>query len=160
MRLRHVLLSGAIVATTGAIALGGSVSAGRTAVGIESFSSVQDISGNGGGPVTASGVINAHGTDTVVSATEDTFDFGAQGKITVFHSPLSNVQHVNQKQCTFSFTERGVYVFGNGTGAWANYSGSGKYTVQGSATNSCGDSPVGTVTINASGPISPLSTDN
>jgi hypothetical protein len=56
-------------------------------VGVESFSLTSDIN-NEGGPVIASGVINDTGQDIVVSDTEDTFDFGARGRITVFHSPL------------------------------------------------------------------------
>jgi hypothetical protein len=104
-------------------------------------------------------VINLTGTDIVVSDTEDTFDFGAHGKITVFHSPVRARDHFNEKKCSFSFTEKGTYVFGNGTGDWAGYNGSGKYTVEGHAVNACNGTPVGSVTIDARGPIN-LTTDN
>jgi hypothetical protein len=50
-------------------------------------------------------------------------------------------------------------VFGNGTGEWANYNGSGRYTVTGHAVNTCDGAPVGTVTIRARGPIN-LSKDD
>jgi hypothetical protein len=151
MRLRNVLIS-ASVAAAGVVAVGGPVSAAPTTVGTESFSQTIDINASGG-PVTASGVINDTGTDIVVSDTQDTFDFGARGQITVFHSPRHSVQHFSEKKCSFSFTERGTYVFGNGTGEWAGYNGSGRYTAHGSAVNACNGMPRGTLTINASGPI-------
>ena len=47
----------------------------------------------------------------------------------------------------------------NGTGEWANYNGSGKYTAQGHAVNACSRTPVGTVTITAKGAIN-LSTND
>jgi hypothetical protein len=155
MRLRHVLISASVVAA-GMAAVGGQASAAPTKVGTESFTQTSDIASEGGGPVTASGVINDTGTDIVISDTEDLFDFGANGTITVFHAPLHSVDHFSEKKCTFSFTEKGTYVLGNGTGEWAGYTGSGRYTVRGSATNACSDTPTGTVTINASGPISPI----
>jgi hypothetical protein len=157
MRLRHLFISTAVVSA--GVAVGGTAWAAPTKVGTETFTSTFDINSNGGGPVTATGVINATGTDIVISPTEDLFDFGAAGQITVFHSPLHSVDHFSQKKCSFSFTEKGTYVFGNGTGEFAAYSGSGRYTSAGSATNACDDTPVGTVTINASGPISPVSSD-
>ena len=104
----------------------------------------------------ARGVINDTGTDIVVSDTEDTFDFGANGQVTIFHSAVRSTDHFSQKKCTFSFREKGTYVFGNGTGEWAGYSGSGTYVAQGSAVDACGNSPVGTLTISASGGINLL----
>ncbi len=156
-RLRHVLIAASIVAA-GAVAVGEPSSAAPTKIGKESFSLTGDINVPGG-TVVAAGVINATGTDIVVSDTEDLFDFGAAGTVTVFHSPLHSTEHFNEKKCTFRFREKGVYVFGNGTGEWAGYSGSGRYTVTGSATNACGDEPVGTLTIKASGPITRISDD-
>ena len=153
MRLRHVLISAAVV-TAGVATVGGQASAAPTRVGTEMFISVQNITDNGGGPVTASGVINDTGTDIVVSDNEDTFDFGANGHITVFHSARSSHEHLNKHTCVFTFTERGTYVFGNGTGEWAGYNGSGRYTVEGRVTDACeGGSFTGTLTIRASGPI-------
>jgi hypothetical protein len=151
MRLRHMLMAVSIAAT-GIVVLEGQASAAPTRVGTEAFTLTADINSEGG-PVTASGVINATGTDIVVSDTEDTFDFGAQGSITVFHSPLRSRDHFSEKKCSFSFTEKGTYVFGNGTLDWAGYNGSGKYTVKGHAVNACTGPPVGTFTINAKGPI-------
>ncbi len=155
MRLRHVLISAAVVAA-GVATVGGQASAAPTKVGTETFTLIADITEEGGGPVTASGVINDTGTDIVISDTEDLFDFGANGTITVFHAPLHSVDHFSEKKCTFSFMEKGTYVLGNGTGEWAGYTGSGRYTVRGSATDACGDSPIGTVTITASGPLSQI----
>ena len=155
IRLRHLLIAASIVAA-GAVTVAGPVSAAPSRVGTESFSLTGDINVPGG-TVVASGVINATGTDIVVSDTEDLFDFGAAGTITVFHSPLHSTDHFSEKKCTFSFKEKGTYVFGNGTGEWAGYSGSGRYTVIGSATNACGNEPVGTLTIDASGPITQIS---
>jgi len=157
MRLRHVLITASLV-TAGVAAVGGEVSAAPTRTGTETFSSTQDINVPGG-PVTASGVINDTGTDIVVSDTEDTFVFGSRGQITVFHSPVKSVQHFNKKKCSFSFTERGTYVFGNGTGEWAGYNGSGTYTATGTATDACNGPGTGTLTISASGPINLATND-
>jgi hypothetical protein len=151
MRLRHVLISASVVAAAVATA-GGTVSAAPTKVGTETFTSVQDIN-TPGGPVTASGVINATGTDIVISDTQDTFDFGAHGSITVFHSPVRSVNHFSEKKCSGRFTEHGTYVFGNGTGEWANFNGSGKYTASGTITDACTGPGTGTLTIVAFGPI-------
>jgi len=146
------------VGTALVLALPTAALAKPTRTGTETFTSTQDIN-IPGGPVVASGVINATGTDIVVSDTEDTFDFGANGQITVSHSPRQQTQHFKAKTCTFSFTEKGTYVFGNGTGEWTSYNGSGRYTVTGVGVSpknpdgTCSDSSVGTLTINATGPI-------
>ena len=158
MRLRHILIP-LVVAATGVVGLEAAASAAPTKVGTETFNFTADINAQGG-PVTASGVINDTGTDIVVSDTEDTFDFGANGQITVFHSPRHSRDHFNEKKCSFSFTEKGTYVFGNGTGEWANYNGSGKYVARGHAVNACNGTPVGTITITATGPINQSSNDN
>jgi hypothetical protein len=121
-------------------------------VGTESFTFTQGLNGNPLGALVASGVINDTGQDIVISPTEDLFQFPT-GAVTVFHSPLHDTQHFNKNACTSGFTEKGTYVFGNGTREWANYSGSGSYKVTGSATDACGPSPIGTVTISATGPI-------
>jgi len=151
MGIRHIVVA-AVLAAGGVASVGAGVSAAPTKVGTETFSLTSDINAQGG-PVTASGVINDTGQDIVVSDTEDTFDFGANGQITVFHSPMRSRDHFNEKKCSFTFTEKGTYVFGNGTGEWTDYNGSGKYTVKGHAVNACNGTPVGTLTINASGPI-------
>jgi hypothetical protein len=158
MRLRYVVLSLAVVGA-GLIALEASAAAEPTKVGFESFTLTADLTSEGGGPVTASGVINDTGTDIVVTDTEDTFDFGASGQITVFHSPLNQREHFNEETCEFRFVEEGVYVFGNGTGDWAGYNGSGRYRVEGHATDACDGPGVGTYTITAKGPIN-LSTED
>jgi hypothetical protein len=150
MRFRHLLIP--VLATAGTLTLGAAAFAAPTKVGTEAFTLTADIN-NGGGTVTASGLINAVGNDISVTDTQDTFDFGTAGQITVFHSPLRNQYHLNQHNCTATFTETGTYVFGNGTGQWTNYNGSGTYTAKAHLTDACGDAPVGTVTLTAKGPI-------
>jgi len=156
MRLRHVLIA-ASLASASILVPTGAASAAPTKVGVQTFVITSDIN-EPGGSVIASGVINDEGVDIVVSETEDIFDFGSNGTITVFHSPLRSHEKFNEKKCTFSFTEKGTYVFGDGTGEWAGYNGSGTYTVKGEAVDACGETPVGTITITAKGPIN-LSTD-
>jgi hypothetical protein len=158
MKLHRILIPIAVVAT-GIVTADGTVSAAPAKVGVETFTLTADINVPGG-PVTAAGVINDTGVDIVVSDTQDTFDFGANGQITVFHSPLHTQAHFNEKKCEFSVTEKGTYVFGNGTGEWADYNGSGTYTVVAHATDACDESPVGTVTITARGPINLITDDD
>jgi hypothetical protein len=55
--------------------------------------------------------------------------------------------------------DTGTYVFDDGTGEWAGYSSSGRYTITGSGTSDCVGPPVGTLTIDASGPISQITND-
>ena len=156
MRLRHILAP-VVIAATGIIPLEGPASAAPTRVGIETFTLTADINSEGG-PVTASGVINDTGMDIVVTDSQDTFDFGANGQLTVFHSPTRQRDHFSEKKCSLSNTEKGTYVFGNGTGEWANYNGSGTYTLEVHITDACNVTPVGTFTITAKGPIN-LSTN-
>jgi hypothetical protein len=53
--------------------------------------------------------------------------------------------------------ETGRYTFGNGTGSFAAYSGSGTDRVSGTGTDACSATgPVGTISISAHGPIVPL----
>lgn len=160
--LRHhfkttVLIS--IASALGLVTLASSVSAAPTRVGIQQFALTSSITEEGGGTVVASGFFNETGHDIVVNDTEDTFVFPS-GQITVNHSALRSHDKFDEKKCTFSFTEEGVYVFGGGTGTWAGYNGSGTYTVKVSGTNACTGPPVGTVTITAKGPINPPSTGN
>ncbi len=158
MAIRHIVVA-VVLAGGGVVSVNAGVSAAPTKVGTETFSLTSDINAQGG-PVTAAGVIDDAGTDIVVSDTEDLFDFGANGQITVFHSPMRSREHLNEKRCSFSFTEKGTYVFGNGTGEWADYNGSGHYTVKGHAVNACNGTPVGTLTIHAKGPINHATADS
>jgi hypothetical protein len=151
VRLRYSLIPLGVTAAL-VVALTSGASAASNKAGTESFTSTQNINVPGG-TVVASGVINDVGQDTVLSATEDIFSFGVNGQITVLHSPRHDTQHFNMNKCTFRITEHGTYTFGNGTGEWAGYSGSGKYSVTGSATDACTGPGVGTLTISASGPI-------
>jgi hypothetical protein len=155
MGLRHLVLT-ASFAVAGVGVAAGTASAARTKAGIEAFALTQSFTSEGGS-VTASGVIDATGTDIVVSPSEDLFDFGAAGTITVLHSPIASATHFNEHSCTVRIHETGRYTFGNGTGAFAAYSGSGTYRVTGTGTDACSTTgPVGTISISAKGPIVPL----
>jgi len=155
MRLRHFVVT-ASVGIAGIGIAAGSAAAAPTKAGTESFTLTESFTGEGGS-VTASGVINATGTDIVISATEDLFDFGAAGTVTVFHSPTATAAHFNEHTCTVMIHETGRYTFGNGTGQFADYSGSGTYRVRGTGTDACSETgPVGTISISAKGPIVPL----
>ena len=133
------------------------MSAAPTSVGIQRFTLTSSFTEEGG-TVVASGFFNVTGQDIVVSDYEDTFVF-PNGQITVNHSALRSQERFDEERCTFSFTEEGVYVFGDGTGAWEGYNGSGTYTVKGEGTDACEGPGVGTLTIKAKGPISPPFTD-
>src|SRR5436190_5231569 len=111
MRLRKILVPVAMGAI-GIATLTGPASAKPANAGTENFSFTADINNEGGGPVTAGGVISDQGTDVVVSDSEDTFVF-PDVQITVFHSPRHIHEKISQKKCTFSITERGTYVLGN-----------------------------------------------
>ena len=158
MKLHRILIPVAVVAT-GIVTVEGTVSAAPTKVGVEAFTLTADINVEGGA-VTASGVINDTGVDISVTDTQDTFDFGVNGHITIFHSPVRRQEHLDEKKCELSFSETGTYVFGNGTGEWANYNGSGHYTVKVHAVNACNGTPVGTLTIHAKGPINNAADDS
>jgi len=151
MKLHRILIPVAVVAT-GIVTVEGTVSAAPTKVGVEAFTLTADINVEGGA-VTASGVINDTGVDISVTDTQDTFDFGVNGQVTIFHSPVRRQEHLDEKKCELSFSETGTYVFGNGTGEWANYNGSGTYRAEGHATNACDGAPAGTITLTAKGPI-------
>jgi hypothetical protein len=138
--------------SAGTLTLAAAASAAPTKAGTETFTLSADINSEGG-TVTATGVIDAVGNDISVTDTQDTFDFGGAGQITVFHSVLRRHHHLNKHNCTAGFTETGTYVFGNGTGQWAGYNGSGTYTAKARLTDACGDNPVGTVTLTGTGPI-------
>jgi hypothetical protein len=147
-RLRHLIILVAVPAS-GLFILATPASAAPKPT--EAFVSTQDINVPGG-TVFATGLINDTGQDVVLSPTEDRFDF-PDGSITVFHSPTHSTNKFSDKKCSFSFTERGTYVFGNGTDVWAGFSGSGTYVASGSAVDACTGPGVGTLTISASGSI-------
>lgn len=161
MRARRLIPAGAVLATGMFL-----IPVAANATGNhprESFTITSPAAGNGGGPITARGLLRAAGTDVVVNDNVDTFTFtsGVTGSITVYHSPTQDNSRFNEARCAFNLDERGVYVFANGTGGWTGYNGSGTYRASGriafprNADGSCNQNaePTGTVTVKASGPI-------
>ena len=180
MRLRHLLVL-LVVATVGVFAAQATASAhdghkerhdkeqhdkerhdkerhdeerdGWSPVTRQDFSLTSDNLDEGGGTVVASGAINATGDDVVISDTEDHFVF-PDGTLTVFHAPERTKEHFNEEECTGSFSEIGRYVISSGTGQYEGVTGSGEYRVDVRFENGCeGQTPTGTVTINARGSI-------
>ena len=75
-----------------------------------------------GAAFTAGGVdvSGAHNTDTV------TFP---NGSFKLVHKTTGGSQHLNSKTCLLTVTQTATYTLGNGTGAYAGISGSGKATL-------------------------------
>jgi hypothetical protein len=149
MRLRHVLVPLA-VAAMGVVGIQGAASSAP--VTKQAFTLTADISEEGGGPVVASGAINATGEDVVISDTEDQFVF-PDGTLTVIHAPVRGKEHFNEKKCTGSFRETGTYVISEGTGQYEGVTGSGRYRAVGRFEDACEGIPTGTFTIKARGSI-------
>ncbi|MEP6665459.1 MAG: hypothetical protein ABJA81_03325 [Nocardioidaceae bacterium] len=149
MQLRRVLvLLG--VAAVGVVGVQGTASAAPLTRQSFSLTSPIDVEG---GTVVASGAINATGEDVVVSDTEDLFIFPA-GTLTVIHAPIRSHDKFNEKKCTFTVRETGVYLISEGTGAYEGVTGSGEYRfVAHGESSPCGSEPTGTLTITARGSI-------
>jgi hypothetical protein len=104
--------------------------------------------------IIATGPIHAQGTDTVINDNNDVFTFPA-GTLSVFHSPTSQHDSFDPVTCLARHTERGTYRITGGTGAYAQASGKGQYTVSVVAVG-CSQSAPPTVfqlVIDAKGPI-------
>jgi hypothetical protein len=149
MRLRHFLVP-LVVAAVGVAGIQGAASAAP--VTKQNFSLTADISEGGGGPVVASGAINATGEDIVISDTEDQFVF-PDGTLTIIHAPVRSKDHFNDKKCTGRFHEAGTYVISAGTDQYEGVTGSGRYRAAGSFENGCQEIPTGTFSIRARGSI-------
>ena len=149
MRLRHFLVV-LTVAAVGVLGLQGAASSAP--VTKQAFKLTADISEEGGGPVVASGAINATGEDVVISDTVDEFVF-PDGTLTIVHAPVRSKEHFNDKKCTGSFRETGTYVISEGTGLYEGVTGSGRYRAAGRFEDGCEGLPTGTFTITARGSI-------
>jgi hypothetical protein len=105
--------------------------------------------------VIANGPIHAAGTDVVINDSRDRFVF-PEGNLRVWHQPKTSNESFDPTTCLGTFTERGVYKIVGGSGAYANVSGHGTYSVQGYFVGCDQNSPptVFIFTINAHGPIS------
>jgi hypothetical protein len=124
----------------------------------QNFTITSDFNRDSGGPVVASGAINATGQDVVVGETQDNFTFPG-GTLTVFHAAVRSKDYSNDQNCTGGFRETGRYVISSATGQYAGMTGSGDYQAVGSYTNGCeGQTPTGTITITAHGSINLPST--
>ena len=150
MRRRHVTIVLMIAAlSVVGLAPGTASSAPNTR---QNFSITNDINAEGG-PVVATGVIDAVGEDIVISEQEDQFVFPA-GTLTVIHVPSRGHEHFNERTCTGSFHETGVYVITEGTGEYEGVTGGGRYRATGRFEDACGpEDPTGTFTISARGTI-------
>jgi hypothetical protein len=91
-----------------------------------------DPSSNGGGPLAAFGPIHAKGTDVVINAHRDRFEFPA-GNVVIRHRAAKGSTHQSQdpKTCYFRFSERGTWTAVSGTGAYAKVDGGGTYRARG-----------------------------
>jgi hypothetical protein len=78
--------------------------------------------------IIATGPIHARGTDTVVDDNNDVFTFPA-GTLSVFHSPTSQHDSFDPVTCLARHSEKGNYRITGGTGAYAQATGKGHYTV-------------------------------
>jgi hypothetical protein len=82
-------------------------------------------------PMAASGAIHAKGTDVIVSEAKDRFEF-PDGTITIKHKREGKYsEKFDEVTCLFTFKERGTWKVVEGTGAYADTKGSGKYRAYG-----------------------------
>jgi hypothetical protein len=78
----------------------------------------------------ANGPIHAKGTDTPVSADQDTFAF-PDGTLTIEHQAAKpGKDSFDPVTCLGKYTERGTYEVTGGTGAYEDASGHGHYRVR------------------------------
>jgi hypothetical protein len=104
-------------------------------------------------PVAATGPIDAHGRDVVLTNNKDRFVF-PKGAVIVVHKVTKMSQSQDPGSCSASFTQQGTYTVVSGTGAYAKAHGSGTFTVTGFFIG-CGKTPAAaSVIIKASGPLS------
>jgi len=92
--------------------------------------------------VAMNGAIHAKGTVVIVDRKTDRFEL-PDGTITVVHKRKkgSASESYDQTTCLFSFRERGTWRVTEGTGAYANASGSGTYRAQGGGFACAEDTP-------------------
>ncbi len=130
--MRKIITSAAVVAAAAALLGGTGIAAASSHAAATSTEHFQLMSTSGtsnkssviayGAAFTAGGVdvSGAHNTDTV------TFP---NGSFKLVHKQTGGSQHFNPKTCLLTGTDTATYTLGNGTGAYAGISGSGKATV-------------------------------
>lgn len=81
-------------------------------------------------PLIAYGLFTAAGVDVQNSSSTDTFYF-SNGHFLVRHAPIKLTEHqtFNPKTCFFSYSERGTFKVGPGTGRYWGISGGGTYSL-------------------------------
>ncbi len=81
-------------------------------------------------PLIAYGLFTAAGTDVQNSASTDTFYF-SNGHFHVQHAPVKASEHqtFDPRTCLFTYSERGTFRVGNGTGRYQGISGGGSYAL-------------------------------
>lgn len=85
-----------------------------------------------GGPIAANGTIHARGTDIVLSEFKDRFEF-PDGNVVIKHRPKAGsvVESFDPVTCLFTFRERGTWNAVQGSGAYEDVSGGGRYQALG-----------------------------
>ena len=85
---------------------------------------------NNTNPLIAYGLFTAAGVDVQNSANTDTFYFN-NGHFHVRHAPIKASEHqtFDPKTCFFTYSERGTFSVGNGTGQYRHISGGGTYAL-------------------------------
>jgi hypothetical protein len=86
--------------------------------------------GPGPGTVVANGAVHDHGTDRVLGPQRDRFSFSA-GNIVLRHEPQHSREHYDPVSCHFSFVERGTWRAVQGTRAYHDVRGHGRYVARG-----------------------------
>jgi hypothetical protein len=130
--MRKIITSAAIAAAAAALLGGTGIAAASSHAAAAKTENFQLMSTSGtsnkssiiayGAAFTAAGVdvSGAHNTDTV------TFP---NGSFKLVHKITGGHQHFNQTTCLLTVSETATYTLGNGTGAYAGISGSGKATL-------------------------------
>src|SRR5262245_50699639 len=140
MRARAILVPLAVSAV-GVVGMAGAASSAPLTR--QEFTITFDVSQDeGGGPVVATGAINATGEDVVVSDTEDLFVF-PDGTLTIAHAPVRTHERFNPTRCTGHVGEMGTYVITAGTDQYEGVSGSGTYRVIARFQSDCESEQIG-----------------
>ena len=128
--MRKIITSAAVAAAATALLGGTGIAAASShaaATKTEAFQ-LMSTSGTNKASVIASGAFTAGGVGTAGAHNTETLTF-ANGSVKLVHKKISGSQHFDPATCLLTGTETDSYTLGNGTGAYAGISGSGKATV-------------------------------
>lgn len=155
IRFAAVLLAGALLSAPSVSASGGTID--TTAAQKQKFVLIQSDPTDSGGPIAATGPIHARGTDVVIGRVRDRFEF-PDGNVVIKHKPTrgTSSESFDPVTCLFTFTERGTWKTIDGTGAYSDVRGHGRYRVlgQGFGCNQNRPPKVFILRIVAKGPLS------